>query len=152
MLVIAGQFDQSKALAYVAQTCGAIARPTRKLDATYTVEPAQDGERYVELRRVGDNPAVMVAWHAPALSHPDSAALEVLTGVLSGGGRGGTGRLYKALVDNKKAVSVRIGVRGTARSRIRDGYRQGSSKDQSLDGRTQDDHRHGGERGERAAD
>ncbi len=67
VLVIAGQFDQSKALEYVAQTCGAIPRPTRKLDATYTVEPPQDGERTVELRRVGDNPAMMMAWHAAAL-------------------------------------------------------------------------------------
>jgi zinc protease len=33
--------------------------------------------------------------------------LEVLDGVLAGGGRGGgSGRLYKALVDNKKALSV----------------------------------------------
>src|ERR1700733_3895426 len=109
VLVIAGQFDESKALAYVAQTCGAIPRPARKLDATYTVEPAQDGERYVELRRVGDNPAIMIAWHAPALSQPDSAALEVLGGIMSGGGRGGTGRLYKALVDNKKALSAQMG-------------------------------------------
>src|ERR1700735_2015261 len=58
VLVIAGQFDEAKALAYVAQTCGAIPRPTRILDATYTVEPAQDGERYVELRRVGTNQAI----------------------------------------------------------------------------------------------
>jgi zinc protease len=108
VLVIAGQFDQSKALAYVAETCGKIPRPTRKLDETYTVEPVQDGERYVELRRVGDNPDIMIAWHAPALSHPDSAALEVLDGVLAGGGRGGTGRLYHALVDNKKALSVNM--------------------------------------------
>ena len=107
VLVIAGQFDPSKALAYVAQTCGMIPRPARKLDETYTEEPVQDGERFVELRRVGDNPAIMIAWHAPALSHPDSAALEVLAGVLAGGGRGGSsGRLYKALVDNKKALSV----------------------------------------------
>jgi zinc protease len=105
VLVIAGQFDPSKALAYVAQTCGAIPRPTRKLDETYTVEPPQDGERYVELRRVGDNPSIMIAWHAPALSNPDSAALEVMAGILAGG-RGGNGRLYKALVDNKKAISV----------------------------------------------
>ena len=109
VLVIAGQFEQSKALAYVAETCGAIRRPTRKLDATYTVEPIQDGERSVELRRVGENPAIMIAWHAPALSHPDSAALEVLGGVLAGGGRGGTGRLYHALVDNKKALTVNMG-------------------------------------------
>jgi len=108
VLVIAGQFDQSKALAYVAQTCGAIPRPARKLDATYTVEPVQDGERSVELRRVGDNPAIMIAWHAPALSQPDSAALEVLGSIMSGGGRGGTGRLYKALVDNKKALSAQM--------------------------------------------
>ena len=107
VLVIAGQFDPSKALAYVAQTCGMIPRPARKLDETYTEEPVQDGERFVELRRVGDNPAIMIAWHAPALSHPDSAALEVLAGVLAGGGRGSSsGRLYKALVDNKKALSV----------------------------------------------
>jgi zinc protease len=108
VLVIAGQFDQSKALAYVADSCGAIPRPTRKLDQPYTVEPAQDGERYVALRRVGENPAITIAWHAPALSQPDSAALEVLGGVLAGGGRGGTGRLYNALVDNKKALSVRM--------------------------------------------
>jgi len=108
VLVIAGQFDQSKALAYVAETCAAIPRPTRKLDETYTVEPAQDGERFVALRRVGENPAITIAWHAPALSQPDSAALEVLDGVLAGGGRGGTGRLYNALVDNKKALAVRM--------------------------------------------
>src|SRR5580704_8987474 len=39
VLVIAGQFDQAKVLDYVAQTCGAIKRPTRKLDEPYTVEP-----------------------------------------------------------------------------------------------------------------
>jgi zinc protease len=110
VLVLAGQFDESKALAWIAQTCGAIPRPTRKLDNTYTVEPAQDGERYVELRRVGNNQAIMMAWHAPALAHPDSAALEVLSGIMSGGGRGGSsGRLYKALVDNKKALSAQMG-------------------------------------------
>ena len=56
-----------------------------------------------------------MAYHIPAAAHPDSAALEVLAGVMSGGGsrRGGpdgagSGRLYKALVDNKKAVSARM--------------------------------------------
>ncbi len=67
----------------------------------------------------------MAAWHGPALAHPDAAALEVLTGVMvsGGGGRGGgggTGRLYKALVDGKKALDGPHGRRGTARSRFRD--------------------------------
>src|SRR5581483_3284825 len=76
VLVIAGQFDQSKALAYVGETVGAIPRPARTLEQTYTVEPVQDGERSVELRRVGENPSIAIAWHAPALSNADSAALE----------------------------------------------------------------------------
>jgi zinc protease len=111
VLVLAGQFDAARALQYVADTCGKIPRPARKLDETYTLEPVQDGERTVELRRVGNNQAVIVLWHAPALSNPDSAALEVLSGIMSGGGGragGGTGRLYKALVDSKKALSVRM--------------------------------------------
>ena len=111
ILIIAGKFDEARALAMVAETSGAIPRPTRVLEKTYTTEPVQDGERSVELRRVGNNQALMIAWHAPAFSHPDSAALEVLSGVLAtGGGRGGggTGRLYKALVDNKKALAVGV--------------------------------------------
>ena len=65
----------------------------------------------VELRRVGTNQEVIALWHAPAFAHPDSAALEVLGSIMtSGGGRGGagTGRLNKALVDNKKAIGVRM--------------------------------------------
>jgi zinc protease len=116
VLAIAGQIDEAKTLRLVAATCGAVPRPTRKLDRDYTVEPMQDGERYVELRRVGDGQEIMMAYHTPAAAHPDSAALDVLAGILSGGGgRGsyggasgiGTGRLYKALVDNKKAISAR---------------------------------------------
>src|SRR6202171_546394 len=67
-LVIVGQFDPSKALAMVADTLGVIPRPARRLDAPYTVEPAQDGERFVELRRVASTPVLMAAWHGPALA------------------------------------------------------------------------------------
>lgn len=115
VLAIAGKIEESAALRFVAETCGAIPHPTRKLDQDYTVEPAQDGQRYVELRRVGDGQELIVAYHVPAAAHPDFAALDILAGIMSGGGgRGGfgggvgTGRLYKALVDNKKAVSVRM--------------------------------------------
>jgi zinc protease len=116
VLAIAGKIDESKALQYVAETCGRIPRPTRKLDETYTVEPVQDGQRYVELRRVGEGQEIIMAYHAPAAGHPDSAALAVLSGIMTGGGggrggRGGgggpsTGRLTKALVDNKLANSA----------------------------------------------
>jgi zinc protease len=108
VLVVAGQIDPSKTLGMVATTLGAIPRPTRKLDATYTVEPAQDGERSVELRRVGKGKNLIIAFHGPAMAHPDAASLEVMSGILAG--RGGVGRLDKALVDTKKALNVGMSV------------------------------------------
>jgi len=108
VVTIAGQIDATRTLAIVAQTLGAIPRPTRVLDTTYTIEPAQDGERSVELRRVGRGKNLIVAYHTPAMAHPDAAALEVATGILAG--RGGTGRLDKALIETKKAVSISASV------------------------------------------
>ncbi len=108
IITIAGQIDTARTLAMVSSTLGAIAAPTRKLNETYTIEPVQDGERSVELRRVGKGKNVMLAYHTPAMAHPDAAALEVLSGILVG--RGGTGRLDKALVDSKKALSIRMSV------------------------------------------
>src|SRR6478672_8195282 len=103
----------------VADSMGKLARPTRVLDQTYTVEPPQDGERFVSLRRVGQGQNVMIAYHAVAAGHPDAAVLQVLSGVMNGasGGRGGRGggggaqegRLAKALVDTKLAESVNMG-------------------------------------------
>ena len=66
MLIIAGKFDEAKALALVAKLFGAIPKPTRMLEKTYTVEPTQDGERSVTLRRVGDGQASIAIYHIPA--------------------------------------------------------------------------------------
>ena len=103
VLTIAGKFDEATTLQWVADTLGRIPRPTRTLDATYTVEPTQDGERSVTLRRVGSVQGAAVMYHVPAGSHPDSAVLEVLTDIL---GDTPSGRLYKALVDSKKAAAA----------------------------------------------
>ncbi|MCU1234018.1 MAG: peptidase domain protein [Candidatus Solibacter sp.] len=107
LLTIAGKFDEEKTLAMVAQLFGSIPKPTRSLEAPYTTEPTQDGERSVTLRRVGDTQGIVALYHVPAGSHPDAAALNVLAGVL---GDRPSGRLYKALVDNKKAVGAGMGM------------------------------------------
>jgi zinc protease len=107
VVIVAGQIDSSKTLAMVGSTLGAVPRPTRKLDQPYTVEPPQDGERSVELRRVGKGKNLIIAYHAPAMAHPDSATLEVFSGILA---RAGTGRLDRALLDTKKALSVGVSV------------------------------------------
>ena len=109
VLIVAGNFDEGKALDLIQKYFGAIARPKRVLENTYTEEPAQDGERTVILRRVGDLGAVGVAYHVPAAAHEDSASLQVLANILS---TQPSGRLYKALVETRKASGVSASGRG----------------------------------------
>jgi zinc protease len=107
MLIVAGNFDENKALEYVQEYFATIPAPKRKLDETYTEEPPQDGERVVNLRRVGDVALVEAAYHIPASRHPDMAALDVLSNIL---GVGPSSRLYKALVETKKASNVHAAI------------------------------------------
>jgi zinc protease len=103
VLVVAGKFEEAKALALAEKYLGSIPKPTRKLDATYTEEPAQDGERTITLRRVGAVGSVGVAYHVPSASHADWAPLSLLGGIVS---QAPNGRLYKALVESKLATNA----------------------------------------------
>ncbi len=103
VLTIAGHVDEAKTLALVAKYFGAIPKPARVLQPTYTEEPVQDGERSVTLRRVGDSKVVIVGVHVPALSNPDGAFADLVGDVF---GNAPSGRLYKALVETKKCGAV----------------------------------------------
>lgn len=103
VLTVAGKIDEQKTLALVNKYFGAIPKPTRKIQEPYTVEPPQDGERSVTLRRVGDVQVAACGYHICAGSHPDYAATDVLQEILT---NTPSGRLYKALVESKKASSI----------------------------------------------
>ena len=103
VLTVAGKIDEQKVLALVQKTFGAIPKPARTLWPTYTLDPPQDGERTVTLRRVGDVQIVAAAYHVPSGSDPDAPGVELLAFAL---GDTPSGRLHKALVETKKASSV----------------------------------------------
>jgi zinc protease len=109
VLVVAGKFDEARTLQLVAARFGRIPKPARSLAlgnllaSSYTREPMQDGERTVTLRRVGDIPMAMVAYHIPSLAHADNAPLQVLATIL---GASPNGRLYTSLVETKLASAV----------------------------------------------
>lgn len=103
VLVVAGKIDEAKTLELVNKYFGPIPKPQRELWPYYTTDPVQDGERTITLRRVGDLQIVGAAYHIPSGTHPDYAAVSVLAQVL---GSAPSGRLYKALVDTKKASST----------------------------------------------
>jgi zinc protease len=103
MLVVAGKIDEAKTLKLIDKYYSPLVRPSRKLIPTYTTEPTQDGERQVTLHRVGDVQEVIASYHVAAGTHADFAALDVLTRILADTP---SGRLYKALVETKKAARV----------------------------------------------
>ncbi len=101
VMIITGRFEKDRALELVNKYLGSIPKPERKLDATYTEEPPQDGERYVELKRVGEIGSVIAAYHVPAAAHEDWAPLSILASVLS---EDKVGLLEQALVETKIAT------------------------------------------------
>lgn len=102
-LIVAGKFDNKDILKKINNTFGKIAKPERVIAPLYTQEPAQDGERAVTVRRVGDVQLIGAMYHVPAGSHPDFAAIDVLNEVLSASS---SGRLHKAMVEKKLASST----------------------------------------------
>ena len=103
VLLVAGKFDEAKTLDLIKKYFGAIPKPDRILPGIYTVEPTQDGERMVTVRRTGDTQMLMAGYHVPPGSHQDAAAVAVMAEVLSSEP---SGRLYKALVEPKKASAI----------------------------------------------
>ncbi|MBK9116525.1 MAG: insulinase family protein [Betaproteobacteria bacterium] len=103
VVTVAGKFDPERALALIAKHFGPIPKPARALPRIYTEEPVQDGERTATLRRVGNSKFLGMMFHTVRGAHPDAVAVDVLGDVLT---LAPSGRLYKALVETKKATAV----------------------------------------------
>lgn len=103
VLTVAGRVDEAQIVTLVQQYFGAIPKPTRVLSPTWTIEPAQDGERQVAVRRVGDVRLLIAMYHVPEGASADDAPLDVLATLL---GDAPSGRLYRALVDSRLATQV----------------------------------------------
>jgi zinc protease len=111
ILIIAGKFDPAQALKMVGNYFGSIPRPARLLQPTWTVEPVQDGERQVTLRRSGDVALVSLIYHGVAGADPDRMTEDAIADILTN--KPG-GRLYKALVGKGLASEVGGNVYPTA--------------------------------------
>lgn len=98
-IVIVGDFDSDKVVGMANRYFGPIPRGAKKPPLIITEEP-----RPISLRRMeaeaDTNPRVQVRYHTVAIGHKDEAALDVLSGLMSGK----TGRLYKRLVTQDEAA------------------------------------------------
>ena len=103
--VAVGDFDTAALLDLVQEEFGTISRrpdppPLR------VVEPEQEGERRVTVRRPGPVAQMSVAYHVPGAAHSDTLPLWLLGAVLS---TGRSSRLYKSLVMTGLASSAGAG-------------------------------------------
>jgi zinc protease len=103
VLMVAGKFDVDRTLGLIAKHFGPIPKPARVLPRLYTEDPVQDGERTVTVRRVGNTKLLGMLFHTVRGAHPDYVAVDTLGDVMA---LAPSGRLYKALVEAKKASSV----------------------------------------------
>ena len=102
-LIVGGKFDEKKTLELISKYFAIIPKSKQSIEQTYTVEPAQDGERFVELKRNGDLQYVAMAYHTPSFSDKEYAANNALISILT---NNPSGVLYKALIETKLATGV----------------------------------------------
>jgi zinc protease len=105
-LVLVGDLDPEQAFALVEKYYGPIARGPQA-QGVRTTEPEQQGERRLTVERSGQNPLVLLAYHAVAADDARAPALNLLQTILTGGD---AARLHRALVEEAKlAVEISSG-------------------------------------------
>jgi zinc protease len=98
LLVLVGDFKAEEALEKVKATFGAIPRGADP-PPVLAVEPVQNGERRVLVKRPAELPIVYLGYPVPNQKSADAPALELLSVILAGGR---SSRLYRDLVHERQ--------------------------------------------------
>lgn len=101
--IVVGDFDRATALRLFDREFGAFPRSKEPIPRVITVEPPQEGERRVVVRRPGTFGIVQIAYLRPGSLHPDFLPLELLQMILASGVNS---RLYQGLVEKQLATEI----------------------------------------------
>lgn len=103
ILVCVGGFKRESVLKLVEAKFGPISRG-EAVPAVKTVEPPQEGEKRVLLKRPTQMERIHIVYHAPNVSHPDTYPLRLASLALMGGR---SSRLYHRLIEHDRtAIAV----------------------------------------------
>jgi zinc protease len=103
VLTVVGDITLADALALVLKAFGHIPRSPKPIPQTDIVEPTQEGERKVEVRRPSPINLYTESYKVPGMRHFEWAALDVIGAYLTDGPQS---VLDDALIDTHKASSV----------------------------------------------
>ena len=117
LVLVAGNFTPLPTLAALVQAFGVLKVAGSAPAQTYTLDPAQDGERSVVLRRPSTTQAYVIAYHLPPALHPDIEPLVILnqaltapiTGRLSEKMRGSVNAVFGIPILRREASTLMIG-------------------------------------------
>ncbi len=82
-LIISGNFEPEQALQLIATHFKPIQKPTRPIQDIQHEEPPQSGKRVAELPRSNGPNVLAIAYHYPAIAHPDNLTLQVFTKIVT---------------------------------------------------------------------
>ena len=102
-VTVIGDFDTAATLGHIREHYGKISKSPHPFPEVYTKEPEQTGQRRVIVKRGGELGVVALAHKTPEATHPDWAALEVLSAILTSGK---VSRCYRELTDKNLTIVV----------------------------------------------
>jgi len=101
--ILVGDFEPAAALRLFDQQFGSFSKSDRPIPKVVTIEPPQEGERRVMVRRPGKLGLVQIAYMRPGALDPDFMALDLISNILA---VGVNSRLRQALVEPGLASDV----------------------------------------------
>jgi len=104
-VVIAGDFNEQKALSLVQRHYGGMSAARNAEPPTPSKEPSQRAERVLQLTVPTPTEKLLIGYRAPSFSDPDTPALVIANDVLFGGHSSRLHRLF--CLDEEIALSVR---------------------------------------------
>ncbi len=100
---IIGDFDKAEALRLVDNHFGSISSAPHPIPGIKVTEPAQRGERRIQIKRAGELGALLLAFKTPEGLNPDTDVLDILSVILA---TGKNSRLYRKLTDTGLTTSA----------------------------------------------
>ena len=104
-VVVTGDFNEHKALRLIQKHYGGMSAASPSKASKPSKEPTQRAERVLQLNAPTPTEKLLMGYHAPSFSHPDTPALVIANEVLFGGHSSRLHRLF--CLDEEIALSVR---------------------------------------------